>query len=410
MPAPTFKLTLRYAGGPAFGPTLVLNSAASPLGTGVFGTSTNDPIDITAYCTQALIRRGRTRVLDKFEAGVASFDLIDEDGTFDPENGTFGNPAPMLQVRMTGTFGGSERFLFSGFTQEFDYQWDPNLGAAGATRITVTCVDAFRAFYLSTITAVTGTSAGQTGDQRIDDILDDLSWPTGVRDLDTGDTTLVDDDGSARTALEAMQAVATAEMGGFWIDVNGDVRFMSRSNTITTGRGTPTVFDDDGSDIAYQAVDFEMDEQLLINEVSITRSGGSAQTASDATSISDYFQRNYTRTGLLMDSDAQAQSYADTILAARKDPELRIKSITLNMDDPAATTRVAAGLDLDFFSPIQVTRSTLGSHRITKNLVVQGVTHDISPHSWSTTLNTAELIAAGFILDTDKLGTGVLGF
>ena len=71
-PAPTLTVTLRYAGGPSFGPTLELGSAVATLGTGVFGTSTNDPIDITSAVQTVIIRRGRTRVLDKFEARRAS--------------------------------------------------------------------------------------------------------------------------------------------------------------------------------------------------------------------------------------------------------------------------------------------------------------------------------------------------
>ena len=405
-PAPTLTVTLRYAGGPGFGPTLELGSAVATLGTGVFGTSTNDPIDITSAVQTVTIRRGRTRVLDKFEAGQASFTMIDTTGAFDIDAGTDGTPKPMLQVRISANYNGADRYLFSGFTQEWDYRWRRGVDAS---LITVTCVDAFRAFTLSEVDSIAGTSAGQTSDARIDDILDDISWPNSVRDLDTGNTTLVDDDGTTRTALSAMQKVNQAEMGGFWIDTNGDVRFMSRHNAIKTGKGTPTEFDDDGTNIDYQGIDFEMDDQVLINSASITRAGGSAQTASNAASITDYFLRSYKKTGMLMEDDTQAKDHALSIVAARKDADIRVKSITLDLSEDV-TARVEAGLDLDFFSPIKVTRTAPGSNRVTRSLVVQGVEHRITPQSWSTTLMTAEPIADGFVLGTDKLGTGVLGY
>ena len=405
-PAPTLTVTLRYAGGPGFGPTLEMGSAVATLGKGVFGTSTNDPIDITSQVQRVTIRRGRTRVLDKFEAGVATFEMIDTDGTFDIDAGTYGTPKPMLQVRMSANYNGTDRWLFSGFTQEWDYRWRAGVEAS---LITVTCVDAFRAFTLSEVDSVSGTSAGQRSDQRIDDILDDISWPTSVRDLDTGNTTLLDDDGTTRTALAAMQKVNEAEMGGFWIDTDGDVRFMSRHNAIKTGKGTPTEFDDDGTNIDYQGIDFEMDDQVLINSASITRTGGSAQTASNAASITDYFLRSYKKTGMDMEDDTQAKDHALSIVAARKDAAIRVKSITLDLSEDV-TARVEAGLDLDFFSPIKVTRTAPGSNRVTRSLVVQGVEHRISPQSWRTTLMTAEPIADGFVLGTDTLGTGVLGY
>jgi hypothetical protein len=86
-----------------------------------------------------------------------------------------------------------------------------------------------------------------------------------------------------------------------------------------------------------------------------------------------------------------------------------VKSITLDLSEDV-TARVEAGLDLDFFSPIKVTRTAPGSNRVTRSLVVQGVEHRITPQSWRTTLMTAEPIADGFVLGTDKLGTGVLGY
>ena len=110
-----------------------------------------------------------------------------------------------------------------------------------------------------------------------------------------------------------------------------------------------------------------------------------------------------------MEDDTQAKDHALSIVAARKDADIRVKSITLDLSEDV-TARVEAGLDLDFFSPIKVTRTAPGSNRVTRSLVVQGVEHRISPQSWRTTLMTAEPIADGFVLGTDKLGTGVLGY
>ena len=405
-PAATLTATLRYATGPGFGPTMVVGSTVSTLGKGVLGTVANDPIDITSRVRSAVIRRGRTRALDKFEAGIATIQVLDTTGEFDPQDGTHGNPAPMLQVRLSATYDGTERLLFSGFTQDFDYQYQPGVDAS---MLTITAVDAFRAFNLSNITTVAGTSAGQSSGGRIDDILDAISWPTTVRNVDTGDATLADDDGSSRDALAALQLVAQAEMGGFWIDGDGDVRFLSRSNAIKTGRGTPTVFDDDGTDITYQAVDFEMDEQLLINSAKITRTGGAAQTASDSTSITDYFERSYIKSALPFDTDAQSLDFARMVVQTRKDPELRIRSITLDLTDDVQT-RVAGRRGPPMDAPITVNRTTPGGKRIAKTLTVQGVEHRIRPDRWITKLSTAEMIADSFIVGTDKLGTGFLGY
>lgn len=411
MPAPTAQVTIRFTGGPSFGTTLVLGDAISPLGTGVLGTTANAPVDFTAQCTQATIRRGRTRVLDKFEASVATFVLADTTGVLDPQNGTYaGSILPNRQVRISATYGGTERYLFSGFTDSWTYQYPK--GTNGLATVTVTAVDAFRLLNLSDFTTLSGSSAGDATGTRVGQILDAVSWPSTQRSIDTGDTTVQADAGTKRSALSVLQTLSQTELGGFWITPEGDAKFMSRSSTVKALDGTVTEFDDDGTNINYQGLSFQIDDTLLANRVSVTRSGGSIQTVSDATSITEYFERDLNRTGLLMDSDADALSQARAILQARKDAELRTDQLVLDATENDAT-RVAAALDLDFFDPIKVTRTQPGGGRVSKTLTVQGVTHTIRPDGWQTILSTAEPLVESFILGSSTygvLGTSDLGY
>ena len=156
----------------------------------------------------------------------------------------------------------------------------------------------------------------------------------------------------------------------------------------------------------------QIDERVLRNKITVTRTGGSAQTVSDATSITEYFERDQTRTGLLMDSDADAAAQARAILAARKDPELRVRELTIDATEDSAT-RVAAALDLDFCEPLKVTRTQPGGGKVTRTLSVQGIRHVITPSIWKTTFTTAEPIVDGFILGSatrGKLGTSTLAY
>ena len=149
---------------------------------------------------------------------------------------------------------------------------------------------------------------------------------------------------------------------------------------------------DTGSGIYYESVDFDIDDTILANDVTVQRTGGSAQNVSDTDSIDSFFLRDLSRTGLLMDSDADALLQAKAILNERKDPELRI-----------------AALNTELFDPIQVTRTQPGGGTVTRTLSVQGIEHTItaSPSSWKTTFQTAEKILDGFILDSAT--SGVLG-
>jgi len=113
-----------------------------------------------------------------------------------------------------------------------------------------------------------------------------------------------------------------------------------------------------------------------------------------------------------METDADALSQATTILAARKDPQLRIGSIQIDAYQDTSD-RVTAALDTELFDPIKVTRTQPGGGTVTRTLSVQGIEHSISPDSWKTRFQTAEKILDGFILDSatsGKLGTNALSY
>ncbi len=399
--AASLTVTVRFATGPSFGIPLVLDDVTSPLDTGVLGTSAAKAIDVTSRCQWVTTRRGRSRVLDTFEGGTASARLIDTTGEFDPDNGTYaGDIKPMIQFQVKATHGGSERALFSGYITDWDYQYRQDVDAA---YVTIEAVDGERLLNLATVSSVSGATAGQDTGARIGKILDAVSWPTTGRNIDTGNTTCQVDDGTERTALAAIRKVAETEISGFYMATDGKARFVSRHETIKKADATPTAFDDTGAAIPFVALDFNTDDSVLANNVSATRIGGSKQTVTDSDSIDEFFDRPLDRTGLLMETDTVALDYARSILATRKDADLRIKAVQIDAT-PNVTATINAALDTDFFDPIKVTRQQPGGGTVSRTLTVQGISHDITPTQWLTTFNTAEPLVDGFVLDSSTRG------
>jgi len=411
MALPALSVTIRFATGPAFGNSLILGSTLDGiLGTNVLGTTANTPVDVTDMVQSVSVRRGRTRILDTFDAGQATINLIDTDGTFDPDNGPYaGDLLPMRQVRVKATWNGTEYYLFSGFIDQLDYNYDK---AADLAFVTLSCSDTFRLLNLVNITTVAGTSAGQLSGERVENIFTEIGWPNTLINADTGASTLQDDPGTSRTALDAIKTIADSELGAFYMTGEGIARYRGRNGIIQAQDQTPYVFDDDGTDISYNDIQFAFDEALLANIVTIQNDGGTAQTAQDSNSIDTYFERYLSRTGLLLQTDAEALNQARQLLRARKDPELRVEAIALNLAD-GDNNRTTAALASDFFQPITVSRSQPGAGVITRTLTVQGISHDISPDRWTTRFSTAELDVEGFILNSSNygvLGTNVLSY
>ena len=122
--------------------------------------------------------------------------------------------------------------------------------------------------------------------------------------------------------------------------------------------------------------------------------------------------RLHAPTRVISETDRPLAAQARAILAARKDPDLRVRELTIDATEDSAA-RVAAALDLDFFEPLKVTRTQPGGGKVTRTLTVQGIRHVITPSIWKTTFTTAEPIVDGFILGSatrGKLGTSTLAY
>lgn len=403
MAAATLDVAIDFSQGAIFDPSLVLDDPATPLDYSVLGTAAADIVDITPYVTQCYIRRAFNRSSDSFVGGTAKITFVDETGEFNPANTSsslYGKIKPMRKIRFTAVYAGTTYNLGSFYVQEWLYQSPTGFDPA---YVTLNCVDGFQLLNLTTITSVTGGSAGQTTAQRITSLLDAGDWPGGMRDISTTATTTVQaDDSSSRSLLAACQTVEQTELGAFYMDERGYAKFLSRADIITASGGTLTNFSDvpGSGDITYQAVQFDISDYQLINKATVTRIGGTAQTASDTASIDDYFQHSRIRSGI-MQTDTDALNQAQTIIASRKEQgvDIQLNSLTVDAfgeDDP---DRVIAALNLDVFSPIRVTQ-TLPAGNVVSDSVIAGVTYQITPKSFQVTFTCAQPFAVGFLLDS----------
>ena len=406
MAMPTLGVSVDFANGPAFGNPLILGDASTPLGVGILADTTSDIVDVSDITLRASIRRGRNRILNKFEAGSATVVLEDTNGDWVPSNTSspyYGKLVPLRKIRIYADYESVRYYLYSGYITSYDTNFQ--LGLESISSVTLQCVDAFRLFSNVAISTVAGTSAGQTTGERMNNLLDVPNFPTSMREIDTGDSTVQADPGTERDLLSALQTIENSEFGGFYIDPEGNAIFLSRDTLAQKADGTATNFADDGTGISYQAIDFAYDDTLIFNDVTVNREGGTAQTVQDTSSIETYFIHSGKREGLLVQTDAESLDQATMILQSRKDAIFRIDSIGLNLADDTETARIVAGLSLDIFDLTNITKATPGSGSVTLELFVQGIQQDITTNTWTTKFFTAEPIIQAFILDSATQGT-----
>ena len=407
MATPTLVVTFDFSSGATFGYPFIIGEGV--LGFNTLADAAADIIDISNQVNKVTIRRGYNLLQEEFQAGTATVRVLDFDGSWNPTNPASpyaGKLVPLRKVRISA----EGEFLFSGYTIAYNYTWDKeqNIGF-----VDIELADAFRLFNMSSITAVTGGTAGQTTGQRITAILDTIGFPASMRDIQAGSTTVQSDPGTSRTSLQAIDNMRFSEQGAFFIAPSGNAEFLSRATIQSKSGANPTFFSNDGTGISYRNIITALDDKLIINTTSVTRAGGTAQTASNTASQIKYFPHSYTATDLLLQTDAQALDIAQAYTATRAETTLRVDSLTLdlNTDDYAAGT--TAALTLDFFDTIRVKNVGQDGTVIDKTLQCMGVTHEITPSTWNTTFVTSEPIIDSFIIGSSLygiIGTSVMTY
>jgi hypothetical protein len=408
---PIVKINL--TGGASFGEPFILDT--SQLDFAILAEPGTLIVDVSNQVSKIDTRKERNLFQDKYQSGTATVRILDETGAWNPQNELspyWPNLVPLRSIIIETEYAGTVYPIFKGYIQEYLYTYprDQEIGY-----VDLICSDAFRLVFNSNVTTVTGAVAGEGTGTRVGKILDTIGWPESARSIMTGDTLCQADPATTRTALQAIETATFTEQGGFYFDKGGNAVFKDRTFIYESAAETPTAFSNavGSTDIPYTGITFALDDKTIVNQATVTRIGGTAQTASNQDSIDKYFLHSITANDMLMQTDAEALELAQNFVGSRKETSVRIESITLDLVTLGYGAGVTAALDLDYFDPMQITNVNVAGTTIVKTLQCQGIAHSITPNTWRTTLTTQENVLDGFILDSTLYGildTSVLAY
>jgi hypothetical protein len=351
--------------------------------------------DITAWVRSWSVKYGYARDDGvgpiRYESGTCTVELNNGDRRFDPTNlsGPYTSAGvsllgPMVPVRGTAYYGGIAYRLYYGLSDAFK----PTYPGPTWSTVTLTASDPFKVFTSIDRGASAPVGGSEDSGARISRILNSLNWPVEDRIIDVGDTTL------QATTLEGgglaeLQLVSDSEYGEFYMDADGNTVFRRRHAVLADARSNTaqaTFGDGGGSEIPYRDTAVDSDDATMANYVSITRVGGAAQVANDATSEAAYLRKTYSRTDLIMETDAGALDYAKMILYQHKDPEVRFSSIDLGVPRPdVAAIAWPAMLGLRRGDRATVIRRPPGGGTNSLDVYVRGIEHSSDGGDWKTT-------------------------
>lgn len=291
--------------------------------------------------------------------------------------------------------------VFTGTIEDWDFQFS----VAGDATATTRAVDGFARLAQTLITPVAVPS--ESPGARIARILDlnDVQWPAGSRNLDSGESVLAaqniggDTDPTPVNTLAYLQQVEQAEPGALYITGDGVLRFRGRESAQSI---TPVVFSDDGQ-IPFIDVSIDYGIENVRNQVIANRLGGSLLTAESPDSINEYGVVSYQLQDVLLADDDQLEDLAAFILRQYADPKIRIDRITVDLE-MLTSSQLSSVLALDLGDVVRVrfTPQRVGQP-IDRYLTVDALEHSIAPRAHRLTLDLSDAII-GFILDDPTFG------
>jgi len=350
------------------------------LGTGTILGAVTTWIDIPRV-RSLNIRRGRQHELNRVEAGTVSVRFLDQDGALRPLNTVgpyYPDIRPMIPIRVQATWSTITYDLFNGFAEAWPSTWT-GAPVQGDDNVDLRAVDAFKVLNLAQLSLDRGD---ETTTARINAVLDALSWPSSLRNIDTSDS-LVQAVAADVNALSHIQEVAASEGGLFFIANDGTATFFERFHTTLLDELDDTWGDADGEK-HYASVATSYDDSNLWNEVIVTAPGLTDQVVEDAVSQGLYggpaTSPRTLSVSTLLTSTTEMLDRAMFLLGAYSEPHFRIESMAV--ENASLNNDQWERLLLhDLHARVVVRKRPVGDV-IEQPSFIEGISWDIGPGRW----------------------------
>jgi hypothetical protein len=391
----TLKVELGFTGAGSNPPFFTLDDATK----GVLDSPTyvlgggEGLVNVSEYVRDVSITRGKSRELDRYEAGQASVQFNNSTRAFDPTyvaGPFYGQIVPKRRLRISM----DNIVQFDGLVDD----WNLDFDAGGFSVASCNAFDGFSAIANQELAAfspsqeVTGT--------RLNGVLDNIGWPADKRDINAGYSELaaeVVEDGT--NALDYMQLIAVSEPGDVFLNKNGYIAFRDR---LTTPTSESVVLSDLGDGIGYQGVRVVYGSELLYNFITATNAAGEYST-SDALSIALYGQRDLTQETLLA-NEADLIQLANYLLIKYSEPELRFESVVVDLRTVTAEQREDL-LQLELADAVRVKLTPNNTPPTIEQFgKVVSLNYSFTPDVQTVEIGLASAAASFFVLDDAEFG------
>jgi hypothetical protein len=354
--------------------------------------------DVSQYVIGIQTTRGKSRALDRYQAGHVSVTFNNRNRYFDPTytvSPFYGQIVPRRDMKVWAN--GRMVGYFTVDDWNLDYQ--PN----GDNTATVSAYDAFA--FLSNQTLTAGTYTSQLSGARVSAVLADpsVNWAF-TSSVDAGAETLQGDTVTANdNVLQYLQLIESSEPGELFMAKDGALAFQARTRVYPST--SAPILSDDSSGIKYSQVKVVYGSELLYTQAELTRKGSSTVIqANDTGAQVTYGIRTLSQSNLLNNTDAALTDLATYTVAQYSQPEYRFEQVELIVSQQTTTNQnLLLDLDLGSICKVVFTPNGIGS-AISKYAKIISINHNVDLVEHRMVIGLGTLTITGFQLDDVAFG------
>jgi hypothetical protein len=283
-------------------------------------------VDISTKVKAGSWSRGRSSVQTDCPAGAGTLFLDNSDGDFYPWNTSSPHSPDVtvgVPVRIQATHNLTTYPRFYGYVTRWPNRFPTNIEELAELEMVET-------FAHLEGKKLTGSYPAQSTNERVTALLDDVGWPAGRRQLDSGVASVAALEVEAEGVLDLLRAVVEVEQGQLFQAANGDITFLNR--VAASGSASQSTFGPDGVELTYTDVTAVEDDDFLFNEALLTAATLDEVHVIDATSVAAHGPSTYEMLNEQIPSIAVALNVGEWIVGKYKDVVPRITGLTI---DPA---------------------------------------------------------------------------
>jgi hypothetical protein len=413
--------------------TLEVDFAAGPLAVPTAWT------DLSSRVRRLSVRAGRQQEIGRTEVGGGVVVLDNQDRALDPTNSAgpfFPNVLPMRHIRIRATNAGVTYDLARGYVRSFPQSWRERVAA----EVEVEFEDAFSMLARYELANMAARPAELSG-ARINAVLDAFGWPAAAsapagtwllesvgsgelgtntrlgqpgRTIDPGQSVIRAEAPAGNLLAYLLLVAEDTERGLFYVRPNGELTFVDRPTNI----GSPAaVFGDDlaGGELRMRDLRLSYDDEKLWSVVRVSIEGSAVvHEAVDPAAVTSYGPRVLSLSGVIFDSELDAESLAGYLLNRYSTPAIRPERLSV-LPRPADVGEWAQILGRALSDRVLVERRPPGGGApISLDARIVGIEHAVTPGSWETSWSLVPTEPASWILAQAEYGelgqTTTLGF